>query len=51
MTVFELPEDKDITNEEWVDMIRVESKRAMRAKLDILKDQIDSLNVLAKEVA
>ena len=51
MTVFELPEDKDITNEEWVKMIRVESKRAMRAKLDILKDQIDSLNVLAKEVA
>lgn len=51
MTVFELPEDKDITNEEWVNMIRMISQRAMRAELDILKDQIDSLNVLDKGVA
>ena len=51
MTVFELPEDKDITTEEWVNMIRLISQRAMRAKLDILKDQIDSLNVLDKGVA
>lgn len=51
MTVFELPEDKDITNEEWVNMIRLISQRAMRAELDILKDQIDSLSVLDKGVA
>ena len=51
MTVFELPEDKDITNEESVNMIRLISQRAMRAELDILKDQIDSLSVLDKGVA